>query len=174
MRSHNEAKLIKIAQISKGLQAACTGFLWLVVLQFATAAVALLFNRGGNVGYFDEWLRVRELTLGHRMLVLAMSAMTSGIMFLCLSQLRRLFGSYSHGEIFTRESVGHLRRLGVTCVLWGVTKVLWAGLWHVLTPNQPHSFQVSADTIPIGIIILVVAWFMDMAVEMHEENELTV
>lgn len=174
MRSENESRLRKITQVSKGLRAACTGFLWLIVLQFGMAAFALLLNRGGSVGYFDEWFRVDALTLRQRMLVLSMSATASGIMFLCLYQLRQLFGNYSHGEIFTRESVGHLRRLGVTCVLWGVTKVVWVGLWHVLTVHTPHSFQVSAEAIPIGVIILVVAWFMEMAVEMREENELTV
>ena len=174
MRPEDEAKIRKITRISRGLRAAYKGFLWLIVLQFGMAAVALLFNRGGSVGYFDEWFRVDELTLRHRMLVLAMSAMASGIMFLSLYQLHQLFGNYSHGEIFTRDSVRHLRWLGIACVLWGVTKVLWVGLWHVLTPHSPHSFQVSADAIPIGIMIIVVAWFMDLAVEMREENELTV
>jgi hypothetical protein len=174
MRPDNEAKLVKVKKISRGLKAACKGAMWLVVLQLGMAAIALLVNRGGSVGYFDEWFRVEELTLRSRMLVLAMSAVASGIMFLGLYQLQQLFGNYSRGEIFTRESVGTLRRLGVTCVLWGVAKVFWGGLWHLLSPHAPHSFQVSADAIPIGVIILVVAWFLDMAVEMREESELTV
>jgi len=34
--------------------------------------------------------------------------------------------------------------------------------------------QVSAEIIPIGILVIVVAWFMEMAVDLQEENELTV
>jgi hypothetical protein len=53
-------------------------------------------------------------------------------------------------------------------------KVLWLGMWWVLTPHRPSSFEVNTDTIPIGVLLLVVSWFMEMAAEMREENELTV
>ena len=174
MRPETHEKLKKIKKISTILRALCKGLLALIVIGFLMATVALVANRGGSVGYFDFWFRISELSLGHRLLVLAMSTLTSMVMIKCVYHLHQLFGNYSREEIFTGESIGQLRQLGITCVLWGVVKVLWVGLWRAFSPHPPHSVQVSADAIPIGIIILVVAWFMEMAVEMREENELTV
>jgi hypothetical protein len=64
--------------------------------------------------------------------------------------------------------------MGVACVLWGVTKVLWVGLSRALPGSGSGPAQVSAEIIPVGIIVIVVAWFMDMAVDLKEESELTV
>ena len=58
--------------------------------------------------------------------------------------------------------------------MWGVMKVLWVGLSRALSAGPRRPVQVSAEIISMGNIILVVAWFMDIAVEMREENELTV
>lgn len=174
MRTENEAKLRKIRKISSGLRAACTGFLFLIVIGYLMAIIALLANRGGRVGYFDVWFRIGDLTAGGRLMVLALASLTSAVWAWCVYQLRQLFGNYSHGQIFTREAVGHLRQMGVACVLWGLMKILWVGLSRALSANPLSPTQVSAEIIPIGIIILVVAWFMDMAVDLQDENELTV
>jgi hypothetical protein len=173
MRPENEAKLRKIKRISGILRAICKVFLVLIVLGLLAGMGALVVGRG-SIGYFDVWLQVNKLTLGRRLLVLAMSTLISAVMFKCIYHLHRLFGNYSHGEIFTRESVGQLRQLGITCVLWGGMKVLWALMPLVLWRQSIAGVHVRADSIPIGIVIIVVAWFMDMAVEMREENELTV
>jgi hypothetical protein len=174
MRPENEARLRKIKRISTLLRWGCKGLLALIAIGFLMATVALLANRGGSVGYFDVWFRIGDLTLGHRLLVLALCALTSAVWFMCIYQLHELFGCYSRGQIFTREAVGHLRQMGIACVLWGVMKVMWVGLSHALSTQQLGPVQVSAEIIPIGIIVIVVAWFMDMAVDLQEENELTV
>ncbi len=174
MRPENEARLRKIRRVSGILRMACKGLLALIVIGFLLVAGTLLANRGGSIGYFDVWFRVGDLSLGYRMAVLAMSAATSAVWFACIYQLHQMFGNYSRGEIFTREAVDHLRQMGVACVLWGVMKVLWVGLARVLLGSGAAPAQVSAEIIPIGIIVIVVAWFMDMAVDLQEENELTV
>jgi len=174
MRPENEARLAKIKKISGVLQGFCKGFQVLVVIGFVLVTTALLTNRVSSIDYFNIRLRVDELTLGQRLVVLAMSALASGVMFRCVSQLRELFGNYARGDVFTRGAVGVLRQLAITCILWGVMNVLWLGMWWVLTPHRPSSFEVNTDTIPIGVLLLVVSWFMEMAAEMREENELTV
>src|ERR1039457_6191488 len=165
MRPENEAKLRKIRRISDVLRWVCKGFLALIVIGFVIATVALLANRGGSIGYFDVWFRIGDLGPGGRMLVLAMGTVTSAVWVWCIYQLHQLFGCYSRGEIFTRAAVSHLRLMGVACVLWGVTKVLWAGVARALSTQPMAPAQVSAEIIPIGIIVIVVAWFMDMAVD---------
>jgi hypothetical protein len=47
-------------------------------------------------------------------------------------------------------------------------------MWWAFTPVRPSSFEANTDTVPIGMILFAVAWFMDMAVDLQEENELTV
>ena len=174
MRPENEAKLKKVQRISGVLQGFCKGFQVLVVLGFGLVSLALFTSRGGSVGYFNRLLRPDQLTVGQRLVVLAMSALASGVMFRCVSQLRQLFSNYSRGEVFTRGSVGVLRQLAITCIAWGVIKVAWVGMWWAFTPVRPSSFEANSDTVPIGMILFAVAWFMDMAVDLQEENELTV
>jgi len=103
-----------------------------------------------------------------------MSVVTSAVWFTCIFALHQLFGNYSHADIFTRGSVHYLRLVGIACVLWGIMKILWVGLSRALSSHPLSSVQVSAEIIPIGIIVLIVAWFMDMATDLQEENELTV
>ena len=174
MRPENEVKLRRIRRISGILRAGCKGLLVLIVIGYLMALVAVLANRGGSVGYFDLWFRISDLTPSDRLLLVAMSTLTSAVWMWCIYQLHQLFGNYSRGEIFTREAVGHLRQMGVACVLWGVMKVLWVGVGRALAGTTSVPVQLSAEIIPIGIIVIVVAWFMEMAVEMREENELTV
>jgi hypothetical protein len=50
---------------------------------------------------------------------------------------------------------------------------LWI-LSLALTAQPMKSFQAHFDAFGIGAIIIVIAWFMDMAVDLREENELTI
>ncbi len=174
MRPENEARLGKIQRISWILRVVCKVFLVLIAIGYLMALVDVLANRGGSVGYFDLWFRIADLTARGRLLLVAMSTLTSAVWMWCIYQLHQLFGNYSRGEIFTREAVGHLRQLGDACVLWGVMKDGWAGVARVWLGSGAAPAQVSAEIIPIGILVIVVAWFMEMAVDLQEENELTV
>jgi hypothetical protein len=174
MGPQTQSKLKKIKLAGTVLRMACKVVLALIVVGFLMATIALLANRGGSVGYFDVWFRIGDLTIGQRALVLAMSVATSGVWFTCIFALHQLFGNYSHGGIFTRGSVHYLRLMGIACVLWGIMKILWVGLSRALSAPPVSSVRVSAEIIPIGIIVLIVAWFMDMATDLQEENELTV
>jgi hypothetical protein len=174
MRPENEAKLRKIRAVSAVLRVICKAFAALIAVGFLMATVALLANRGGSVGYFDVWFRIGDLTLGRRLAVLAMVVLTSAVWLKCFYHLHQLFGNYSRGEIFTSGSIGQLRQVGIACVLWGVMKVSWVALSRAFSGHPSAPVQVGAEMIPIGAIIVAVAWFMAMAVEMREENELTV
>lgn len=118
-------------------------------------------------------------------------------MFLCAYYLIRLLRNFSHGEIFTKDSGRQLRLWGIACVLWGTMKLLFlfipGGLliypvlrgteamhrgiqghngdfWLNGAPLSSHG----GDLIVNGLTIVAISWFMVMAVEMREENELTV
>jgi hypothetical protein len=50
-------------------------------------------------------------------------------------------------------------------------------LWGISLATSAHpekSFHGHADSFVIGATIILIAWFMDMAVDLREENELTI
>jgi hypothetical protein len=179
MRPENEARLKKIQAISALLRAVCTAFLVLTVLN-GLAMLAYIFL-------------VHGATMQSRMLRAAHFTLTWAGMFFSLYYLLRLLGNYTRGEIFTRDSALQIRRWGLVCVLWGALQfvqiyVPWA-VWAHPAPipasdRQVYGMEVKDQLVDWqehgggrmvdGLIIVAISWFMAMAAEMKEENELTV
>jgi hypothetical protein len=172
MRPEIQAKLQKIKKASIIFRAICKGLLALVTLIGLGGVVVVTFGVGG-INYDNRIFQSAGLTLGHRLILGAVTALTWAVLFKCFYHLHQLFGNYSHGEIFTRESVSQLRQFGIACLLWGVMNFLW-GLSLALSAHPAKTFQGHADSFGIGAVIIVIAWFMDMAVDLREENELTI
>jgi len=126
-------------------------------------------------------------------------ALRWGAMFLCVYHLHRLLGNYSRGEIFSGDSGRQIRQWGIACVLWGTAEFLWVFVPGLLLPHPVGVHTPGYATVypgPVraglffvngmvvrfhggelmltGLIIVAISWFMAMAVEMREENELTV
>jgi hypothetical protein len=172
MRSEIQAKLQKIKKVSITFRVLCTGLMALIALVGLSCVVCVVFGVGG-VNYDNIIFQTAGLTLSHRLVLGVVTALTFGTLFKCFYHLHRLFGNYSRGEIFTRESVRQLRQFGVACLLWGVMNFIWVA--SLATATHPEkSFHGNADSFVIGAIIILIAWFMDMAVDLHEENELTI
>jgi hypothetical protein len=172
MRSGTQKKLQKIRKVSTILRAICTGLLVLIALVGAGSVVCLVLGVGG-VNYDGMVVGTAGLPPGHRLMLGMVGVLAFGALLLCFYSLRGLFGNYSRGEIFTRESVGQLRRFGVACLLWGVLNFAW-GLSLAMAASPMRSFRGHFDSLGIGAVIIVIAWFMDMAVDLREENELTI
>lgn len=172
MRAEIQTKLQKIRKVSIILRAICKGLLALITLLGLTCVVCVTFGVGG-INYDGRIFQTAGLTLPHRLVLGAVTALAFGALFKCFYHLHRLFGDYSSGEVFTQESVGQLRQFGIACLLWGVMNFFW-GLSLALSVHPSKSFQGHADALVIGTIIIVIAWFMDMAVDLREENELTI
>lgn len=172
MRTEIQAKLNRIRKVSIIFRAICTGLMALIALVGLGSGVSVIFGVGG-INFGDTIFQTAGLTLGRRLVLGAVTALTFGILFKCFYHLHRLFGKYSRGQIFTRESVGQLRQFGIACLLWGVMKFLW-GVSLALSMHPQKSFEGHTDAFVIGGILIVIAWFMDMAVDLREENELTI
>lgn len=172
MDKENQAKLRKIKKVSVILRLICKALLALIALTGLGAVVSVISGVGG-INYDDVILGTSGLPFGHRLLLGAVTAVAFGSLFKCVYHLHRLFGNYSRGEIFTRASVGQLRQFGVACLLWGLVGFLWISSLAI-SSHPAQTFQGHADSLGIGIVIIVIAWFMDMAVDLREENELTI
>ena len=114
----------------------------------------------------------------------------AGMLF-CLYYLLRLLGNYSRGEIFTPgfgdadSPVG----TGVCALGWAASLRRSMCLWAHPAPipagdRQSYGVEVKNHLVEWqrygggrmvnGLIIVAISWFMEMAAEMREENELTV
>jgi uncharacterized membrane protein len=104
MRSEIQAKLQKIKKVSIIFRVICTGLMALIALVGLSCVVCVAFGVGG-VNYDTIIFQTAGLTLGHRLVLGVVTALTFVTLFKCVYHLHRLFGNYSRGEIFTRESV---------------------------------------------------------------------
>jgi hypothetical protein len=180
MRPENEARLKKIQAISGLLRAVCTAFLVLPVF-IELVMLSYLFS-------------VHGMPIRMRFVMGTNFTLQWAGMFFCVYYLHRLLGNYSRGEIFSRDSAMQIRRWGLVCVLWGATQfvqiyvpaAVWAHPAPISTPDHIQSYgspvkDQLADWQRHGggrmvnwLIIVAISWFMAMAAEMREENELTV
>ena len=172
IRPEIQAKLQTIKNVSLILRVICKVFLALITFTGLGAVVSVIFGVGG-INDNNVIFGTAGLPIGHRLFLGAVTALAFGILFKCVYHLHQLFGNYSRGEIFTRESVGQLRQFGIACLLWGAVGFLWI-LSLALSVHPAKTFQGHADSFIIGAVIIVIAWFMDMAVDLREENELTI
>jgi hypothetical protein len=172
MQTENQAKLQKIKKVSGIFRAICKGLLAVVTL-ISLGCVVLVASGTGSINYDNMTFSTAGLTLGTRLILGTVTALAFGALLKCFYHLHQLFGYYAQGEIFSRESVGQLRKFGIACLLWGVMSFLWL-LSLALTAQPMRTFQAHLDAFGLGIILIVIAWFMDMAVELREENDLTI
>lgn len=180
MRAENEARLARIKKISRLFQVLCVLYMLACVLLLWHFATGPIFGHGQNWGIGVLWqgysgleFKAYSLTFRDRLVAAIVFAMYWGLALLCGLQLFRLLGLYSRGESFTRQSAGQIRRWGIACLALGVVKIGFA-LVPLLVPNSRFTERADLSLITTGLIIVVISWFMEMAAEMREENELTV
>lgn len=180
MGRDSEAKLNRIRKISWMLRLlsvlyvlSCLRGLWL----FATGPV---FVHGPYWGIGTAWytyngveLKVYSLVTRERAITAFFAALYWGTAILCGVQLFRLLGLYARGEVFTRRSAGQVRKWGLACVAFGLVKLGYAFLPRFVA-NSRLAHGADAGVVTYGLIFVAISWFMDMAAEICEENELTV
>ena len=180
MRPENEARLTKVKKISRFLQVLCVLYMLSCVSTLWLIAKGPIFLHGPYWGIGTAWytyngveFKVYSLVTRERLIAAVFFALYWGIAILCGLQLFRLLGLYSRGEIFTRKSAGQIRRWGFACVALGIAKLSYA-LLPLLVANSRRTQGMELSMIVNGLIIVAISWFMEMAAEMREENELTV
>ena len=174
MRPEFHAKVTRMQKASVVFRGICTGLLVFVALVGVAAVVCVVLGVGGiNLGINSPIFQTAGLGLGLRLLLGAVTAAAWAVLFKSVYHLQHLFRIYSRGEIFTRESVGQLRRFGVACVLWGIMSFVWM-LSLAISIHPARNVPSHVDSTLVGAVIIVLAWFMDMAVDLREESDLTI
>ena len=121
-----------------------------------------------------------NLSVGARLVTFALLTVGTSLFLKGLYHLSRLFKNYARGEIFTRESVLQIRRIGSTVFVLGafqiavlaVTVVLMGT--HQIAWPEHRPIPLPFATFISGGLIMLVSWVMELGTELREENELTV
>jgi hypothetical protein len=148
----------------------------LVFLRCQTSGVvhcAYWTGFGGVEFNTSEVYGVTELVTNFdRVVVGFILALGCGVLFNCGYQLHQLLGNYSRGDIFTKESAAQIRKCGLACVLLGVFDL---GVQLAPLANL-HSKQPGGglSQVGIGLVVVAISWIMEMAAEMHEEQDLVI
>jgi hypothetical protein len=172
MRTEIQLRLTKIKKVSTVLRIICK--LLMVAISLVGLACVVCVTLGvGAVVYDNIAFRTAGLSIAHRLVLGAITGLAFAALVKCFFHLHQLFGDYAHGEIFTRASVGQLRQFGIACLFWGLMDILW-GVSLALSVHPRASLHGTSDSLVIGPTLIVIAWFMDMAVDIREENELTI
>lgn len=125
----------------------------------------------------------QNLTMPTRLMALAVSFITTGVVMACVYQLVKLFRFYEQAEIFTEGTVGCLRTLGRLLIGLFFAGIIEQPLMSVaLTLQNPPgqrmlTFGLRSDNIAVllfGGVVVLIAWVMDEGRKLQEEQRFTV
>lgn len=175
MRPETETKLNKVKRVSSYLRAVCKCLLGLIALLFIAATAGILAGEGVTIRAFDLLFPVAPLALPSRLGLIGLLAVSLGVIAKGLFHLVRLFGLYAAGAFFTTQAADQIRQLGITAILWAGANIIWLVAARNLSPDPtPATFQLHLDSLFIGVVIIVISWFMNAAAEMQEDADLTI
>ncbi len=107
--------------------------------------------------------------------------LTAGPLVLGLLRLKRLFALYGEGIMFGRENVAKIREFGSSLVLFGLTQLAYFPLSSLVAAGNPsgRSINISfssgaAVALGAGFVVVVIAWVMEEARKLEEEQSYTV
>jgi hypothetical protein len=171
----------RITIAGKRLKNVCSGLI--IILPLTCALFWIFFNQINQKGIPVPLpvLVTHDLPILTRSLAFLAELIPLCTILYGLFRLRALFILYQNGMIFTAKNVSCFRSLGRTLIAWMICDVIRNSLLSmILTMNNPpgkRSITVglnSADFtgIFVGIVIITIAWVMDEARKIQEDQEL--
>lgn len=173
------SNLARIQRISRLMRRCCTAGLLLIPL--AVAGMWATYEVWAPT--HPELAAIRPLpeTLPPltRLLAFAVGMLQGTIALFAVWRLRQLFGLYADGRIFTAGTARCLRHFAAAVIAFAIAKPITSALLSVvLTMNNPPgqrqlaiSFGSSElTTLFIGGIFLIIAWIMDEAQALADDQ----
>ncbi|PKA44147.1 DUF2975 domain-containing protein [Rhizobium sullae] len=121
--------------------------------------------------------------LAPHFLQLAVVLLAGGPLVLGLVHLRRLFVLFGEGEMFGIENVARIRKFGSALLLFGLTQLAYFPLSSLASAGfgSPGERTISisfssgaAVALGVGFVVVVIAWVMEEARKLEEEQSHTV
>lgn len=169
-----EIQIRKIERVSRVLRTVCTVLFIPVAVIGVAATTSILAGWTADIRFDGQTFVPSELALSARVILATAVLAAAGVSAKGLYHLRRLLGNYARREIFTLDSARQIRQFGVACVLWGVVKTAGAFLPLMLATPAQRNVNLTFDTILVGLVIVGMSWFAEIAAALREENDLTV
>ena len=128
-------------------------------------------------------LSPNKLTPGLQIIGFIVGAFPLAVLMYGLANVRKLFFLYKTGEIFSFEHVKIFKKIAKALIFWVILSILYESAKSVIFSmgNPPGSRMLSVGiggseitTIVVAGISFAIAWVMDEARILSEENELTV
>lgn len=168
-----ESKLRRIERYSSLIRAIASAIIVPIAI-LVLVVCASPFVSHSQLTYFGVKLPVSELTATGRVILSGLALVSGAVVITALVHLRRLMDNYSRREIFTADSARQLRKLGVSCMVWGVVKAAWGFMPLLVLAQRGQPVRIESDTIMIGFVIVLLSWFAEMAAELRAEADLTI
>ena len=174
MNPSPDLKLRKIERVSFFVRAVCTALYIPVAVIAIAATVSILAGWSAHISYEGQTFVPSDLTLPSRLILAVVGLATAAVLVKALHHLRCLSSNYMRREIFTTDSARQIRQFGYSCMLWGVVKLVWVYLPLLIPAHRLSGYNATVDPILIGVVIVGMSWFAEMAAALREENDLTV
>lgn len=174
MNAQEHPRIRQIERASVVLRGLCTVLIAIVFIGTVVATIATVAGRLTRVSTPEATLQIPHLTAAMRLWVAALVVVTGAAVVSALYHLRRLLAGYARRQFFTTDAARHLRNFGLSCMMWGALEIVWAFVAWLLTPPPHPPVLITADALVIGAVVVVLAWFTEMATALREENELTI
>ena len=97
--------------------------------------------------------------------------------------LFRLFSQYQQGDVFSTQSTGLIRQIGLCLLLWPLVSflyppmiIIFLKLLGVVEHGEIGLLFGSSEfrMLALGVVVTLVGWIMQEAQKLKEEQELTV
>jgi hypothetical protein len=143
-----------------------------------------IFSSAVNIDFSGSWENLAQALTAegfNTFLILASADLLPSL--LIYLSLFKLFGLYQQGLVFTAANIQCIKNIGTVLLAWVVLKLLYP-----LVVTLILRFSGASDTLAlymslgsdelrlllIGLIIYVIAWIMNEATSLHQEQELVI
>jgi len=175
--------MAKIRRVSRRFERFCAVLFWLIPLSLA--AYWLFFNDLPEEIVSKSFAATVSRTQPPYVLALAFLAgmIPAGAVMYAVLGLRRLFGLYAKGRIFTGDNVRCFHKVGRALIWWAGASFIHVPLSSVIMTleNGPGkrmlTVALSSDqaiTLLLGGVVLLVSWVMDEGRKLEEDQALTI
>jgi hypothetical protein len=180
MNPELQARMRRIQKVSGVINEICKYLMGFAFILFLVGVVVIFSGMDrGLIRPEGIEIHANQLTVGGRIILALFAGFYGTVLFKGLYHLGRLFGNYSRGEIFTKDSVAQIMRLGFVALLAAGLKISAFPVAVILIlTHKPYMASVSL-TIPftqliVGGLVILISWIMDTGRLLREENELTI
>jgi uncharacterized membrane protein YidH (DUF202 family) len=181
MNEQNELKIRRISGIISVFSKVAKVFITIAAL---ISILVIMFVRVENMHIDMGNLRIpfENLDSFSRVLIVILIVIGSLVLFRGFHHLDRLFSLFKKGEIFTKESIARLKKLGLVMICWSFVNLLYHICFIVIVSKAGFlggidiKVNLSGGFIYLlwGLVVFAISWVFEEGYKLREDNELVI